>query len=175
MQLHSNCHTTPLKDDSKVKAIPQHPPALHTLVNVEKPQRGTMSIDNEGSRHHRTKRVAAMQDSSPWWRCNKTHHSTEWTKLDPGHSQTATQSPPRQHNARAPRRFRRWTPPLTSPQREQCARWALPYPPHTPCPGSISEVDVEVVSKDALLPQVCIKQPSRRRGFDFTSLLYPRI
>ena len=42
-------------------------------------------------------------------------------------------------------------------------------------PGSVSEVAVGVVRKDAPLPRVSNKPPSHRRSFDFASLLYPRI
>jgi hypothetical protein len=42
-------------------------------------------------------------------------------------------------------------------------------------PGSVSEVAVGVVSKDAPLPRVSNKPSSHRRSFDFASLLYTRI
>jgi len=52
---------------------------------------------------------------------------------------------------------------------------ALPRPPQYSSPRTISKVTVGVVSKDAPLPRVSIKQPSHRRSFDFASLFYPRI
>ena len=65
-------------------------------------------------------------------------------------------------------------PPLDSTS-HVCARGPRHTRHKTLRPGSVSEVAVGVVSKDAPLPRVSNKPPSHRRSFDFASLLYPRI
>ena len=65
-------------------------------------------------------------------------------------------------------------PPLDSTS-HVCARGPSHTRHITLRPGSVSEVAVGVVRKDAPLPRVSNKPSCHRRSFDFASLLYPHI
>jgi hypothetical protein len=76
--------------------------------------------------------------------CRAHRRSTVATSPPPKQHEDTESEP--QHNARGPRRIRRWTPP------HSCAG-ATPHSPRNSCSRFVSKVAVKVVSRDALPPK----------------------
>jgi hypothetical protein len=172
-QLYSNCNQTrphhSTQNGNKVEAVSQHPSTplscnrrkTSVRTYVEKETKKWTTSHQEHRCHAGSFAAMPLQQNTPPDRVN----NTESEPLADCHVVAITIT---QRVGASP------LPPLDSTS-HVCARGPRHTRHITLHPESVSEVAIGVVSKDAPLPRVSIKQPSHRRSFDFASLLYPRI